>query len=392
LGFVLWVGNRGQERSLQSGQSLSASKVPLYELKIAPEDLRAIDMNPFGNVTYPASFTADGKVYEGVKVRARGSWSRSWPKKSLKLLFDHQNPFRGHHSLNLNSGWRDPAFVREVLAYRVFAACGVPASEAQMVRLQVNGRFRGLYVEVEQPDKEFLNRRNFKGGVLYKAASHSRDADERELPDEGAFKEAYTKETRKTETYHDLAAFCHELAIAPSGSAFFNEHLDIEEYINYLAATALIQNWDGFNKNHYLVYDSQGSGKWRVIPWDLDRTFGDHWRMTFDEAQLPVLLGTRDAPGVTGWNRLEESFLSDPTLRMRFLDRLSQLLDQEFTPAKLFPFLDQLEKQIAPVAQMDRARWPGPAGDLHTGIAGVKSFIERRRTYLQKEIPKLRRS
>jgi spore coat protein H len=413
--FVIWVGHRSdegtfspqqepqaqrrftqtvspdpQELPLQAEASLAESKLPLYELKIAPEDLRSIETSPFGNTTYSASFIADGKTYQDVKVRARGSWSRSWAKKSLKILFDHQNPLGGHNSLNLNSGWRDPAFVREVLSYKVFAACGVPASRAQMVRLQVNGRFHGLYVEVEQPDKDFLSRHNLKGATLYKATSRSDDADERDLGDEPSYQQAYTKQTRKTEDFSDLSRFCHELGATTDTSAFFNQHVDLDEYVNYLAATVLIQNWDGLNKNHYLAYDRQGAGKWRVIPWDLDRTFGDHWHMRFDEARLPVLLGTRASPGVTGWNRLEERFLRQPTLRLRFLDRLSELLETEFTTAKLFPVLDKLEEEIAPAAELDRLRWPGPAGDFHSGIAGVKSFIEKRRAFLQAEIPKLR--
>jgi spore coat protein H len=417
LSFVLWLANRPEEDAsplppqpelrgnfipaanpqpedlpFQAQGSLSASKLPLYELKIAPGDLRSIESAPFGNATYAASFVADGKAYNDVKVRARGSWSRSWPKKSLKIVFDHQNPYRGHHSLNLNSGWRDPAFVREVLSYKVYAACGVPASEAQMVRLQVNGRFRGLYVEVEQPDKEFLSRHKLKGAALYKAASRSRDADERERGSEESYHAAYTKETKKMDTYDELAEFCHALANTTNPLAFFNQHVDLQEYINYLAATVLIQNWDGFNKNHYLVYDGEGSRKWSVIPWDLDRTFGDHWHMTFDVAELPVLLGTRASPGVTGWNRLEERFFSEPTLRLRFLDRLSELLESEFTTTKLFPLLDQLEEGITSAAELDRRLWPAPAGDLHAGIAGVKSFIERRRAYLQEEINKLRNS
>jgi spore coat protein CotH len=113
--------------------------------------------------------------------------------------------------------------------------------------------------------------------------------------------------------------------------------------------------------------------------------------MRFDVARLPILLGTRAAPGVTGWNRLEERFFSEPSLRLKFLDRLSELLEKEFTPEKLFPVLDQLEAQIGAAAQLDRARWPSPAGDLHEGIAGVKSFIEQRRAYLQGEISRLRR-
>src|SRR5437588_2937361 len=49
-------------------ESLSGSKLPTYELKIATSALRALEMNPFANATYPATFTAGGKQYEGVKV------------------------------------------------------------------------------------------------------------------------------------------------------------------------------------------------------------------------------------------------------------------------------------------------------------------------------------
>jgi spore coat protein H len=381
-------GSLAQELPLQAEESLAKSTLPLYELRMTPSDLRSIEMEPFGNTTYPATFVAGGKVYQ-VKVRARGSWSRSWPKKSLKIQFDHKNPFQEHNSLDLNSCWRDPAFVREALAYRVYAACGATASRAQMVRLQVNGRFHGLYVDVEQPDKEFLARYNLKGAELYKAASRSRDADERELGDVASYQGAYTKETKKTEDCHDLAEFCQQLARSADTTSFFNQHVELDGYINYLAATVLIQHWDGFNKNHYLAHEA--SGKWLVIPWDLDRTFGDHWQMRFDVARLPILLGTRAAPGVTGWNRLEDRFFSEPALRVKFLDRLSELLEKEFTTEKLFPVLDQLEAQIGSAAQLDRTRWPSPAGDLHDGIAGVKSFIEQRRAYLQQEIPRLRR-
>jgi len=166
--------------------------------------------------------------------------------------------------------------------------------------------------------------------------------------------------------------------------------VDLEKYVNYLAATVLVQHWDGFNKNHYLVYDRRGSGKWFVLPWDLDRTLGDHWNGGFDAANFSILSGTRRLPVVTGWNRLQDRFFSEPALRTRFLDRLGELLEKEFTPAKLFPILDQLESDLRAEAALDRRRWSGPDADLHSGIAGVKNFIERRRAFLQAELKKPR--
>src|SRR5207253_2441541 len=166
----------------------------------------------------------------------------------------------------------------------------------------------------------------------------------------------------------ELLTFCGELARTTNTLEFFTRRVDLERYVNYLAATVLVQHWDCFNKNHYLLYDSRGSKKWWVIPWDLDRTFGDDWRGPFDQARLPILLGTRLLPGTTGWNRLEDRFFSEPVLRARFLKRLRELLENEFTTEKLFPIVDSLEAEISAEAALDRERWPGPTGELHSGI------------------------
>jgi spore coat protein H len=350
-----------------------------------------LERSPLSNETYPATFVADGEVYERVRVRYRGDWARSWPKKSLKVFFRDDKLFNGHGCVNLNSAWRDPAFVREPLAYHVYAACGVPALRSRMVRLDLNGQFHGLYVEVEEPKKAFLSRFNLRGASVFKALSRAGDADERDLGNEESYRQCYERETRKAEGYGDLQRFCQELERAPSTLDFFARRVDVEEYINYLAATVLVQNWDCYTKNHYLVYDGRGSQKWFVVPWDLDRTFGDRWDRTFGYAQLPVLDGTRQSPGFIGWNRLADRSLSEPALRARFLDRLEELLRKEFTAEKLFAVLDRLESEIAPEAALDRRRWPGGTRQsLPEGIAQVKRYIEDRRAYLARELAKLR--
>ncbi len=357
-----------------------------------PRDLARLEQNPFSNDTYPATFISSGVVYEGVKVRFRGQWARTWPKKPLKILFDHDKMFDGQRCLNLNSAWRDPAFVRETLAYQVYSACGVPAPQSQMVRLHVNGKFRGLYVQVEQPDKEFLNRVNFKGASLFKAISKSNRADERDLGAEASYKLHYNQETHKAGGYGELQKFCRDLVRTTNSLDFFTQRVDLEKYINYLAATILVQNWDCFNKNHFLLHDGRASKKWCVVPFDLDRTFGDDWRGPFDQDRLSIMLGTHQMPGTTGWNRLEDRFFNEPVLRSKLYKRLEELLEKEFIPAKLFPILDRLEADITPSAALDRQRWPSPTPDLHGGIAEVKSYIKGRKAYLLLELAKLRQS
>ncbi|MBM3833892.1 MAG: hypothetical protein FJ403_11595 [Verrucomicrobia bacterium] len=186
------------------------------------------------------------------------------------------------------------------------------------VRLHVNGQFRGLCVEVEQPDKDFVNRYNLKGASVYNASSGNRMGDERDLGSEQAFQQHYEKETQKDESYGDLKEFCQELARTRDPFDFFTRRVDLEQYINYLAATTLVQNWDGDNKNHFLVYDGRGSKKWFVVPWDFDRTLGDYWDWSFDKANLSIMLGTERAPGITGWNPWQDRFCAVQNCGLNF--------------------------------------------------------------------------
>lgn len=369
-----------------------ALQLPVYDLLMDLPELERLEHHPSSNERVSASLVAEGITYQGVEVRLRGAWSRGWPKKSLKLFFSDGQPLGDAHTINLNSGWRDPAFIREPLAYHVYGACGALTLKSRMVRLHLQGQFRGLYVEVEQPEKAFLRRMRMKGASVYKAISPSNQADERDHGGEMAYAPHYSQETRKQKGgYDELRQFCHDLAQAPRTGQFFEQYVDLEKYINYLAATVLTQNWDSFNKNHFLIFDGQGTRKWYVLPWDLDRTFGDLWNWTFHETKLPIVLGTRRAPGITGWNRLEDRFFSDPDLLARFLDRLNQLLEEEFTAEKLFPMIDRLQSEIAAEAVLDRRRWPSQTGSFPQGITQVKQYVQQRRAYLLEEIPKLRR-
>src|SRR5205085_9202554 len=130
-----------------------------------------------------------------------------------------------------------------------------------------------------------------------------------DLGTERSYGRHYDKETQKSDGLGDLQSFCHDLSRATNAAVFFQDRMDLNEYINYLAATVLVQHWDCFNKNHFLLYDGRNSKKWLVVPWDLDRTLGDHWDGSFDEARLPILLGTRQLPGTSGWNRPADRFL-----------------------------------------------------------------------------------
>jgi spore coat protein H len=362
-----------------------ATKLPFYEIIIEPDLLRLLQANPYSNELQPAVFVAGGDVYD-VGLRCRGAWARSWPKKCWKVVFRKDHPFEKQKRINLNSAWRDQAYIREPLAYEIFREAGSLSLRSRMVRLHVNGRFWGLFVEVEQPGKRLLGEWGIEGAILYKAASRSREGDERAFETPGEYAGHYTLETGKEQSHEELWRFCRGLEAAEDPARFLEERLDIDRYLDYACASVLTQNWDAYNKNHFLAFDAERSRKWSVIPWDLDRTLGDHWDWEFDVVSLPILSGTRAFPGTTGWNRLLDRFLEVPSFRKRFHDRLRRLLEETFTEEKLRPRIDALEEEIAAEADLDRRRWGGDP-DWRSAVEQLERYVTGRREFILSQLP-----
>src|SRR5262249_57851639 len=98
-------------------------------------------------------------------------------KRPLKVEFSKfgDQQFHGLTALQLHAMPMDPAKGREVLAYSVFRAAGVPAPRTAFaeVTLTVPGKYNkeylGLYVLVESVDRKFLaDRFGADNGVLMK--------------------------------------------------------------------------------------------------------------------------------------------------------------------------------------------------------------------------------
>jgi len=105
----------------------------------------------------------DGRSYPNVGIRIRGNTSftalpAGSEKFSLKLEMDFVNPnqdLMGYDSINLNNGWRDPTFSREV-EFNNFVARFVPNARANNVVVTINGVNWGVYNNVQQTDKRLL--------------------------------------------------------------------------------------------------------------------------------------------------------------------------------------------------------------------------------------------
>ena len=233
-----------------------------------------------------ASVFYGDQFYDNVFVRLRGGSSANQPKKSFKFDFNTANDFRFHpdagrvREINLNTTYSNKDYIRQALAFETYDAAGLPASEAFPVRVERNGEFFSVAIMIEQPDEDLLDREG--------------------LDDEGALYKMFNtfvpgnveKKTREYENNDDLNDFVREVNRLEGEELrnYLFDNIDIPAVLNYLAATVIIQNNDQMAKNYFLYRDTNGTGEWMFMPWDLDLVFGLHF-MTNDSILDDVDLG-----------------------------------------------------------------------------------------------------
>ena len=371
-------------KALFVGAGRTETALPVYKLRIAPTDMQRLHENARSNKTVPATMIYRGEVFDHLQMRIRGAYARSWPKKSYRVIFHREQLFRGRNRLNLNSAWRDPAMIREVLAYRIYQAAGSYSLRSRLVKLELNNAFWGLYVEVEQPDKRYLEAQGLENAALYKADSSRNRSDERFFENEQVYPQHYRKETNEEQPYSDLASFCRQLA-SPTASELWSDLERRHRLLNYLCATAILQNWDGFNKNHHIGFEDNDPQRWFLLPWDLDRTLGDSWNWRFDETELSIWLGTAEQPGVTGWNRVFDAALKDPSMRRAYRNRLKELLLNVFTDDWIATEIAALGAQMAQDATRDREGWGGEQ-DWERELNRLEKGLNDRRQFILKQL------
>jgi len=110
-----------------------------------------------------ADLEVEGTTYPDVGVRIRGNSSFFWlppgsDKFSLKIRTDFVHPdqnLMGYDNFNLNNGFQDPTFSREVV-FNNFVARFVPNPRAAHVVVSINGENWGVYNNIQQPNKRML--------------------------------------------------------------------------------------------------------------------------------------------------------------------------------------------------------------------------------------------
>lgn len=389
------------------------TSIPTYELTVKAEDYKALyDRIHDREFEVPATFTHEGRTYT-VTVGFRGRSTRTDPrivKKSWQVRFDKESRFQGLKRMELLAAWKDAGYLTEKLWYDMAASVGLRASRARYVHLKINGRYEGVFTELESINKDFLDAHGFDDeGDIYRCGMH--DCEMRQPPQE-SYQENWDKNTHEKAPWDGLWSFLEGVNRTPPHrfAAFAREKLELEDYLTWMAVETFIANDIQGDSRSYLVYDAR-TDKWTYVPWDLNNAMSLYNRTNaviqgvkrahplfsysaYDPSVYELFVFRRDQLGVSDmkptYSTLTTRIYDDPELRARYVARLRLLLDTWFTEENIGPRVDAMHALLAPYIL------PGKDGKVldpyvsteHAARSAeyLHRFVRERRAWLQQHL------
>ncbi len=349
------------------------------------------------DVDVPATVVVDGKTYNEVGVHFRGNSSfRQIPdgyKRSLNLAFDFANGSQtllGYRTLNLLNSHEDPTFLRTVLSQEI-ARDFMPALKSNFVRVVINAENWGVYVNNEQFNRDFLKEwfptakgarwkvpgsPRGRGGLEYWGDEPAQYKRVFELKTEDDPK-SWAQLIKLTKILNETPVDKLEEALTPI--------LDVDGALRFLALDIALNNGDGYwtRASDYTIY-LDPKGIFHIVPGDMNETFNEGGRGfgfggVTPSATLDPLVGLGDTS-----KPLRAKLLAVPALRTKYLGYVRQIAEKWLDWNRLGPIAERYQALIVKEVKDDPRKldaftefpidMPG-GGDL-------RSFIERRRTYL----------
>ena len=333
---------------------------------------------------FGAAVTAPNAVLE-----LRGASTRFTDQKSYRLkLDDPAQPWRGQRVINLNKHPYDLTRARNALAFTLFREVEHLSSlRTSFVHLVINGESRGLFTQIEQPNRLFLASHGLDPeGWLYKANNFTfYPLENTTWADPVALDEVLEP---KGQSDHGpmqamIAAVNDETTDIDQVIA---AHFDRDNYETWLATNLLFGNWDTISQNFYLYRRSDG-GPWYFLPWDYDGALG------FDEQPGNPARPRWQAGWACWWEvPLHRRFLEKPENHQRLESRL-QALAAQLQP-KVRPTLQALVAVIRPFvgAEPDVEWLPvvPPADQIPERLAQFEAEVLRLEGQLERNLAEAR--
>lgn len=330
--------------------------------------------NPEARITGTA--WVDGQRYDSVGVRYKGNSSyfrtrnETYKKLPMNVKLDYkiksQKLKQGHTAIKLSNAFLDPSFVREPLAYEIVRTY-MPAPQCNFIKVAVNSKFYGLYVNSESVDPNFI--KNYFGATNGYIVKCDPDNWKRVRSQSGC-----PKGENASLTYLNDNAGCYDafyevdndyawkpllnlIKILNKSPEKIEQVLDVDQALWMLALNNVMVNLDSYNgslsHNYYLWFDTTGVG--HPVIWDLNMCFGG-WRrnFSFEEMKDDELIQYQPLTDIDNPKRpLISKLLKNPLYRKIYLAHFRTICNDWLNNKQLLARAQAMMKDIEPVVKQD---------------------------------------
>ena len=346
--------------------------LPTFELELSENELEEIEAewllaDDSDIPQHPLkSFRWEDIVIKNASIRLRGN-SSHWleqGKMQFEISFnkmDEKGRFVGLKHVIFDAATFNWSFMRDRLALSIMRDVGLQAPCANNARIMLNGKYYGLFTNIEKVDSEFLER-TFENpdGNLYKRVGGG-----------NGWERKNNEEDKDTSDVKSL--------VAASDLAELVAVMNLDQAVLEWATEAVIPDRDGAwagGLNLYM-YNDPITG-FNVVPWDLDDSFT---RLPFDTD--PYLF--KKEPLVFHGRPYYDLAMAHPAWFKKYIDTLDFVVTKGFDVAVLQDRIDTWAEQIATAAKEDPNR-PFTNEQHKSRVKEKRNFVAKRAAYLKKWI------
>jgi len=359
-----------------------SSSLPVFDIRLSASALAKLTEDVSSDDYVDATLLIDGQQLP-IEIRNRGASTRYLSKQNFKIRIEDGLTFEGRNGFKLNAEVVDPLLVTEKLSYDLFGLSDAMAPRARYVHVVLDGRYLGVYTEVEEVDSLFFENRGLDpDGNLYRLGGGLLNV----LESPAAYEETYEKKTNEGDPagHADLIAFIEELGRTPEHelAAWWDARFSADEYADFLAVNAIVGNSDLIDGNQYLYHDT-ALDRWHHVPWDYNNgTFSNPWGS-------PLALTLYEAgPYDPWWFDSITRFYTNAELRARVLERLWELLDGELSADAVTAVAADAVGEASEDVLLDpwMVAWERDQSYVDEAVGAIAEFAEARQAFLLEAI------
>tara|TARA_B100002052_G_C15880151_1_gene598839 strand:- start:339 stop:2120 length:1782 start_codon:yes stop_codon:yes gene_type:complete len=365
----------------------------------------------------PAKLTLNGIVYDSVGVRYKGNSTfclpndNQNPKVPYNIDMNHfinDQQLLGYNKIKLANAWMDPTFVKQIVSSNIYRKY-LPTGESNLVKLNVQGNYLGLYVNDESINKQFLKKHfDEKSGPLFKCDNIDRFCDTANAPsamppnlfymgdDTTLYYDSY--DMKSDYGWEELVKLIKTINIDFSN---IDSILNVDRTLWAFAVNQVIQNLDCYNTyyvHNYYLYQTK-DGLFQMIPWDLDNSFSgaimgwDYWNQSNIYEYDPYFTGPSLGGSTQPWDErpLLYNLLNDPHYRKIYTAHLNTIIEESLDTSIIKSNIDKLQFLAYNAANQDNNKafsmndyFENANNAIWTvwGFGGILSTVNERKQFL----------